>query len=104
MSSSTMNTVGGGSARSKRGIDGFEEGRVAERLEKARRRALCEQPRTDGRIAVGSDEDDWNLPAAQQQFVLEIGTGHPPRHGDVQDEEIGRASCRERVWGTGGAG
>src|SRR5438552_15845235 len=89
MSSSTMNTVGGGSARSKRGIDGFEEGRVAERLEKARRGALCEQPRTDGRIAVGSDEDDRDLPAAQHQFVLEIATGHPPPHGHVADEAPG---------------
>src|SRR5712691_7842628 len=94
-SSSTMKTMGvacdmAGSAPSKRGIDRFQQGRLAEWLEQALDGTRFEHAGTDGLVSVSGNEDNRNLLPAKRELPLQIGPCHP-RHGDVEDQTAGLA-------------
>ena len=69
-------------------MERLEQSRVAEWLEQALHRTLCEQLLANRLICAGGDEDDRNLLPAELQFPLKAGSTHP-RHGDVEDQAFG---------------
>src|SRR6516162_4927462 len=66
-------------------IDRFKESRVAERLEQALHRAMCEQFWADVPISLSGHEDDRDRLLAKLQFPHKVGSGHS-RHIHVQDQ------------------
>jgi len=80
------------SVHSKRRIERFKQSCVAEWLEQAFDRTLCDEPWTNRRISTGGDENDWNRQLPAHQFPLKIRPGHP-RHGDVEDQAPGLADA-----------
>ena len=90
------------SIQCKRGIERFEQSRVAEWLEQALDGALLEQAWPDALISVSGDEDDRDRLPAKRQFLLEIGSGHA-RHGDVENQTLGLADIvgRKKFLGRG---
>ena|SRR5581483_12095101 len=69
----------------KCGVNGSEQGCVAEWLEQALDRTLFQGSRTQRFIFLGSHEYDGNGLPAQLQFLLKVGPAHS-RHKDVQDQ------------------
>ncbi len=48
-------------------------------------RALRQQPRTDGPVSIGGDEDNRDLLPPTDQFLLKIGARHAG-HRDVENQ------------------
>src|SRR4051794_4903610 len=67
------------------GVERVEQGGLAEWLEQAFVGSVCEEPWTIRRIGVGGNEDNGNLLAPADQFLLQLGSRHP-RHRDVEEE------------------
>src|ERR1043166_5349424 len=102
-SSSTTNTIGVGGATMTSGrlpgdnlsfvrrtpvkshVERLAQGRVAERLEQARHRALFHEARKFRLIRMRRDKDDRDFMPTLHQLALEIGSAHA-RHGDVEDQ------------------
>lgn len=81
-------------------INGLKQSGIAEWLEQAFDGTLFEQAWTDSFISLSGDEDDRNLSPASGQFLLEIRSRHPWRHGDIEDETsrlVDVIGCEERL-------
>src|SRR5580692_7443782 len=81
---------GNPSVHLKRRVESLQQSSIAEWLEQARHRALCQNSRADSFIPIRSDEDDRNVPPTKFQFPLEFRSGHA-RHADVEDQAVGQA-------------
>ena len=90
------------SGNSKRRIQCSKQSRVAEWLEQALYRSLCEQAWANRLVLVSGDEDDRNILPAKRKLILELGSGHAG-HGDVENQTLGQAKeiGSEELFGRG---
>jgi hypothetical protein len=73
------------SSHSDSGLDGIEQGIVAERLEQTRYRSGLQEARLEGPVPLRGDEYDGDALAPAYEFLLQLRAAHT-RQPDIEDQ------------------